>query len=71
MNSVFSEELKNKVFTSGNQINLNIQKIKENYDRHTEKINDYFKKYFIKCENSKISYLHLTFLNFTKLKLFF
>lgn len=52
MNSIFSEDLKNKVILSGNQISSTLQKLKESYDRHSEKQNDFFKRYFINCENS-------------------
>jgi len=52
MSSSFSEDLKLKIMNSGSQINTILQKIKENYDRHSEKQNDYFKKYFINCEKS-------------------
>ena len=54
MSSSFSEDLKSKIINSGNQLNSIMQKIKESYDRHSEKQNDFFKKYFINCENSKI-----------------
>lgn len=52
MSSSFSEDLKSKVMNSGSQLNTILQKIKESFDRHSEKQNDYFKKYFINCENS-------------------
>lgn len=52
MSSSFSEDLKTKVINSGNQLNSVLFRIKESYDRHSERQNDYFKKYFINCENS-------------------
>jgi len=52
MNSNFSEDLKAKIINTGNHLNPILQKLKESYDRHSEKQNDYFKKFFINCENS-------------------
>lgn len=66
MSSSFSEDLKSKIINSGNQLNTVLLKIKESYDRHSEKQNEYFKKYFINCENSKNKIIISFYLNLFK-----